>query len=85
MIIGTKDNPLDFNIYKDNINSTSTVQDVYLYNEFTQNETLIPHVTLCQSYKYLISIDLTGYVTGDYELRIKELGNIIYKEKFKCV
>lgn len=85
MLIGTINNPFEFVIYKDVIKSTSTIQDIYLYNEFTQKEVLVPHVLTCQMYKYLITIDLTGFIIGDYELRIKELGITIYKEKLKCV
>lgn len=85
MLVGTTNNPFEFVIYKDVIKSTSVIQDIYLYNEFTQKEVLVPHVLNCQTYKYLITIDLTGFTLGDYELRIKELGNTIYKEKLKCV
>lgn len=85
MLVGTINNPFEFVIYKDVIKSTSTIQDIYLYNEFTKKEVLVSHVLNCQTYKYLITIDLTGFTIGDYELRIKELGITIYKEKFKCV
>lgn len=85
MIIGTINNPIDILIFKDLVRSNSTIFDIYLYNDFTQKETLIPHTLICLDRQYLINVDLTGYILGDYEFRVKDLGVIVYKEKMKII
>lgn len=85
MIIGYQDQPTIIIVQKDLVQSLSVIFDVYLYNEFTQVETLMTDITTCQDRQYRIDIDLLGLVLGDYEFRLKVLNNIVYKEKMKII